>query len=138
MMAFSGGSRIFPRRGRQLSGGEGALTYDFAKFPQKLHEIERIWTPEGGRGASKILLCRSATGFAIDTKFLLERFLKWLCRHLTQCQPKGLDVGISLHVGQRKLEHSQKYTNLTTHQDFSQQKPRRMFKTVLGNKWHVT
>ena len=43
----SGGSRISPRRGRQLSGG-GAPTYDFAKFSQKLHEIERIWTP-GGR-----------------------------------------------------------------------------------------
>ena len=36
----------------------GAPTYDFAKFAQKLHEIERIWT---GGGASKILLCRSAT-----------------------------------------------------------------------------
>ena len=44
----SGGSRISPRRGRQLSGGEGA-TYDFAKFSQKLHEIERIWTPRGAR-----------------------------------------------------------------------------------------
>ena len=44
---YSGGSRIFPRRGRQLSGG-GAPTYDFAKFSQKLHEIERIWTPRGG------------------------------------------------------------------------------------------
>ena len=36
----SGGSRISPRRGRQLPGG---ATYDFAKFSQKLHEIERIW-----------------------------------------------------------------------------------------------
>ena len=27
---------------------EGAPTYDFAKFSQKLHEIERIWT-RGGR-----------------------------------------------------------------------------------------
>ena len=26
---------------------EGAPTYDFAKFSQKLHEIERIWTPRG-------------------------------------------------------------------------------------------
>ena len=34
---------------------QGAPTYDFAKFSQKLHEIERIWTPRGGR-ASKILL----------------------------------------------------------------------------------
>ena len=50
----------FPRGGGANST-EGALTYDFAKFSQKLHEIERIWTPRGG-GASKILLCRSATG----------------------------------------------------------------------------
>ena len=42
----SGGSRIFPRRGRQLP--RGAPTYDFAKFSQKLHEIERIWAPRGG------------------------------------------------------------------------------------------
>ena len=48
----SGGSRISPRRGRQLSkGGRGAPTYDFAKFSQKLHDIERIWTPRGGGGA---------------------------------------------------------------------------------------
>ena len=50
----------FPRGGGANSPG-GAPTYDFAKFSQKLHEIERIWTPGGGGGASKILLCRSAT-----------------------------------------------------------------------------
>ena len=50
----------FPRGGGANSPG-GAPTYDFAKFSQKLHEIERIWAPRGGR-ASKILLCRSATG----------------------------------------------------------------------------
>ena len=37
-----------PRWGRQLSGG-GAPKYDFAKISQKLHEIERIWTPGGAR-----------------------------------------------------------------------------------------
>ena len=26
----------------------GAQTYDFAKFSQKLYEIERIWAPTGG------------------------------------------------------------------------------------------
>ena len=26
---------------------EGPLRYDFAKFSQKLHEIERIWAPRG-------------------------------------------------------------------------------------------
>ena len=42
----SGGSRISPRRGRQLPSG--APTYDFVKISQKIHEIERIWTPGGG------------------------------------------------------------------------------------------
>ena len=32
----------FHEVGRLLSGEEGALTYDFANFSQKLHEIERI------------------------------------------------------------------------------------------------
>ena len=48
----------FPEVGAPTPQGR-ALTYDFAKISQKLHEIERIWTP-GGR-MSKILLCRSAT-----------------------------------------------------------------------------
>ena len=56
----SGGSRISPRRGRQLPGGGGAPTYDFAKFSQKMHEIEKFGPPGGG-GACKILHCRSAT-----------------------------------------------------------------------------
>ena len=30
-------------------GGGGAPTYDFAKISQKLHEIERIWTPRAAR-----------------------------------------------------------------------------------------
>ena len=29
--------------------GGGTPTYDFAKISQKLHEIERIWAPGGGR-----------------------------------------------------------------------------------------
>ena len=37
----------FPR-GRGANSPGGVPTYDFAKFSQKLHEIERIWTP-GGR-----------------------------------------------------------------------------------------
>ena len=45
-LLVSGGSRISPRRGRELP--RGAPTYEFAKFSRKLHEIERIWTP-GGR-----------------------------------------------------------------------------------------
>ena len=32
---------------------EGAPTYDFAKFSQKLHEIERIWTGGGGGGGAR-------------------------------------------------------------------------------------
>ena len=41
-----GGSRISPRRGRQLP--RGAANIQFAKFSRKLHEIERIWAPGGG------------------------------------------------------------------------------------------
>ena len=67
LCVYSGGSRISPRRGRQLPGG--APTYDFAKFSQKLHEIERIWTPGEGGGASKILLCRFATGLVCFDSF---------------------------------------------------------------------
>ena len=59
IITTSGGSRI--SRGGGANSPGGAPTYDFAKFSQKLHEIERIWTPRGGGRASKILLCRSAT-----------------------------------------------------------------------------
>ena len=64
---YSGGSRISPRRGRQLSRGREP-TYDFAKFSKKLHEIERFGPP----GASKILLCRSATAIALFSPKLCE------------------------------------------------------------------
>ena len=36
----------FPEEGAPTP--QGAPTYEFAKFSQKLHEIERIWT-RGGR-----------------------------------------------------------------------------------------
>ena len=42
----------FPRGGGANSPG-GAPTYDFVKFSQKLHEIERIWTPGGGSARPK-------------------------------------------------------------------------------------
>ena len=42
----------FPRGGGANSPG-GVPTYDFAKISQKLHEIERIWTPRGGGARPK-------------------------------------------------------------------------------------
>ena len=40
----------FPEMEAPTLRGGGAPTYDFAKISQKLHEIERIWTPGwGGR-----------------------------------------------------------------------------------------
>ena len=44
IIGISGGSRIFPRGGREPSRGGR----EHAKFSRKLHEIERIWTPRGG------------------------------------------------------------------------------------------
>ena len=43
---YSGGSRISPRRGRQLPGGANIR---FCQIFPKLQEIERIWTPSGAR-----------------------------------------------------------------------------------------
>ena len=46
----------FPRGGGANSPGGGeAPTYDFAKFSQKLHEIERIWAPKGRARPSRPL-----------------------------------------------------------------------------------
>ena len=43
----------FPRGGGANSLG-GAPTYEFVEFSQKLHEIERIWTPRGRGRASPV------------------------------------------------------------------------------------
>ena len=51
----------FPRGGGSNSP-EGAPRYDFAKFSQKLHEIERISTPGGGVALVPRAPLRSATG----------------------------------------------------------------------------
>ena len=48
----------FPEEGAPTP--QGAPTYDFAKFCQKLHETERIWPPRGVRLPCAPL--RSATG----------------------------------------------------------------------------
>ena len=58
----------FPRGGGANSPG-GAPTYDFAKISQKLHEIERIWTPGGARVPRAPL--RSATAVYLCARPLL-------------------------------------------------------------------
>ena len=70
IMAMQWRIQDFPEEGHQLS--RGAPTYDFAKFPQKLHEIERIWTPGGGSTRPKFyyvgppLLCVDLFNFKIN------------------------------------------------------------------------
>ena len=53
----------FPRGGGANSPGVGVgtPTYDFAKFSQKLHEIERIWTPplRSATALDRYVLCLS-------------------------------------------------------------------------------
>ena len=48
LMIMSVADPGFPRGGGANSPGGGAPTHNLAKFSQKLHEIERIWTPRGG------------------------------------------------------------------------------------------
>ena len=50
----------FPEEGAPTP--QGAPTYEFVEFSQKLHEIERIWTPRGGAGPCAPL--RSATDYS--------------------------------------------------------------------------
>ena len=45
----------FSEVGTPTLGGRGAPTYDFAKFSEKLHEIERIWTLGEGTHPSRPL-----------------------------------------------------------------------------------
>ena len=44
----------FPREGDANSRGGGPPTYEFAKIFQKLHEIERIWTPGRREGRAPL------------------------------------------------------------------------------------
>ena len=64
----------FPRGGGANFPEGGAPTYEFAKFSQKLHEIERFWTPRGGAGPSRppspldpplTVFCKYLIGFCI-------------------------------------------------------------------------
>ena len=51
LLLYSGGSRISPRRGRQLPRG-GAPTYDFANFPKNCMKLKEFGPP-GGRARPK-------------------------------------------------------------------------------------
>ena len=68
--SFRGGSRILLRRGRQPSREE-AQTYDFGKFSEKLHEIEKILEHRGARAGSAPL--RSATVIVTFPQFLADQ-----------------------------------------------------------------
>ena len=58
----------FPRGGGANSPG-GAPTYEIAKFSEKLHEIERIWTPRGGARPSRPPLDPPMVTDSIQTPF---------------------------------------------------------------------
>ena len=55
----------FPKEGAPTPQG-GTPTYDFAKFSQKLHEIERIWAPGGGRASLAPPLDPPLIGFSFQ------------------------------------------------------------------------
>ena len=73
---FPRGGRANPRGGGgSEEWGVGAPTYDFAKFFQKLHEIERIWTP-GGRTSLALPLdppLVKSTSICGSVKLCIER-----------------------------------------------------------------
>ena len=80
-MICRGGSRIPRRRGRQPS--RGAPTYDFAKFCEKLHEIEKILGRRGARTRAPPhppLLCLSDVTRPIPKMSVVHR-----CLHYDSC-----------------------------------------------------
>ena len=85
----------FPRGGGANS--RGTPTYDFAKFSQKLHEIERIWTPGGVPRAP----LRSATDQLPRTHFRTwnDKFLMVSLLIITTC------MKIRLHAANKKASH---------------------------------
>ena len=76
---FSGGSRISPRRGRQLPRGAANIRFR-QNFPKTAWNWKNL-DPRGG--ASKILLCRSATAFG------------WCLFHGQSSAATGLRTGMS-------------------------------------------
>ena len=77
----SGGSRISPRRGRQLLRG-GAPTYYLVNFSRKLHENKEILGPRGGR-ASPAPPLRSATVDISPYKGQWPAYLQSFLKHLS-------------------------------------------------------
>ena len=77
----------FPRGGGANSPGE-APTYDFANFPQKLHEIERIRAPGGERAP-----LRSATALFSIVPIPIPVPVPIQCNVLRPSEVSDLPVG---------------------------------------------
>ena len=91
-ISSSGGSRISPRKGRQLSGG--CQHTIFPNFPKNCMKWKEFGPP-GGR-ASKILPCRSATVKTSQSKISpshdhLYSFIK-ICSFVSIVQPSSPHV----------------------------------------------
>ena len=80
----------FPRGGGANSPG-GSPTYDFAKFPQKLHEIERIRPRGGGERVSRLL--RSATALFSIVPIPVPVPVQIQCSVLRPSEVSDLPVG---------------------------------------------
>ena len=60
----------YPEVGAPTLWDRGSPTYDFAKFSQKLHEIERIWAPWGASLAPPLdppMMCTSSKLYLLST-----------------------------------------------------------------------
>ena len=68
-MTISGADPEFPVGGtnQPSKGGGGTQTYQFAKFFEKLHEIEKVSGRRGGGGRACCDPLKSATVFALQT-----------------------------------------------------------------------
>ena len=85
----------FPRGGSPTPQ-RGVPTYDFVKVSQKLHEIERIWTPRGGGGGGEWW---GSLASPLDQPVIVQcyKFIGYFCM-LQKCFLKDTNVKTKLEV----------------------------------------
>ena len=125
----------FPRGGGANSPGGGAPTYDFAKFSQKLHEIERIWAPRGGASLAPPLdpplWCSTSSWcseFLGNCKTVIIQFMlhwqaitAWAVKHIIRSDGRSrlnLDLDLEVYSNARrfsKKQETQRKVRLSLH-----------------------
>ena len=88
--------------GANPRGGGWSPTYDFAEISQKLHEIERIWTPESAAGTVCTVnkLRTAATGYRFMFANLIQSVMVCIIYGILHMLPYHIHTFLSAHGNQ--------------------------------------